>query len=133
MAGLDGSRIVDSTYAMNFLLTQVLVVALLCATSGASAVPTKGTAAHPGNSRVDAQRLQLAWFNSLDRSFSLASVEGPVRITVHSTSGTQLNVVHQGPIGEREILHVSEDLPPGVYVLCIRQDQKLTLERITLF
>lgn len=132
MAGLDGSHIVDSTYAMNFLLTQVLVVALFCATSGASSVPTKGTAA-PGTNRVNSQRLQLAWFNSLDRSFSLASIDGPVKITVHSTTGAQLNVVHHGPIGEREILHVSEDLPPGVYVLCIRQDQKLTLERITLF
>lgn len=117
---------------MNFLLTQVLVVALFFATSGVSAVPAKGAAA-PGASRANSQRLQLAWFNSLDRSFSLASVDGPVKITVHSTTGAQLNVVHNGPIGEREILQVSEDLPPGVYVLCIRQDQKLTLERITLF
>jgi hypothetical protein len=132
MAGLDGSSIVDSTYAMNFLLIPVLVVALLCATSGASAVVAKGAAA-PSANRVNAQRLQLAWFNSLDRSFSLAAVEGTVKITVHSTSGAQLNVVHNGPIGARDILQVSEDLPPGVYVLCIRQDQKLTLERITLF
>jgi len=54
-------------------------------------------------------------------------------VTIHSTNGTQLALLHKGVVGEHEILRVSEDLPPGVYLLCIRQQGKQSLERVTLF
>ena len=82
---------------------------------------------------VDAPKLRLAWFNSLDRSFSLSAVAGTVTVTLYSTSGTQIALLHKGYVAEREIFRVSEDLPPGVYVLSIRQDNKQSLERVTLF
>lgn len=78
-------------------------------------------------------RPRLAWFNALDRSFSLETSEGPVRVTLHSPNGSLVAVVHQGVLAKREILRVQEDLPPGVYLLRVRQATTQSLDRITLF
>lgn len=115
---------------MNFLVP-FLIAAIHSAAPDAVVLPAKSTIDPARASALDA-RPRLSWFNSLDRSFSLA-VSGAVTVTLHSTSGTQIALVHKGLVGEREILRVSEDLPPGVYLLCIRKDAKQTLERVTLF
>lgn len=117
---------------MNFLASQTLT-AITLAASVAIALPTKAPSEPPRATMVDVPKLRLAWFNSLDRSFSLSAVAGTVTVTLHSTSGTQIALLHKGYVAERDIFRVSEDLPPGVYVLSIRQDDKQALERITLF
>lgn len=76
---------------------------------------------------------RLSWFNALDRSFSLETGEGPVLVTVHSPDGSLVAVVHQGGLGRRDILRVQEDLPPGVYLLRVRQASTQSLDRITIF
>lgn len=76
---------------------------------------------------------RLAWFNALDRSFSLETGEGPVRVTLHAPNGALVAVVHQGALARRDILRVQEDLPPGVYLLRVRQASTQSLDRITLF
>lgn len=115
---------------MNFLAS-LLFAALLSAAPDAVVFPLKTAVEPPRGASPDA-RPRLSWFNSLDRSFSLA-VSGPVTVSLHSTNGTLISLLHKGGVGEREILRVSEDLPPGVYLLCIRQNAKQVLERVTLF
>lgn len=117
---------------MNFLAS-LLLTALAMAASNAVALPTKVPTEPPRAALAESPRLRLAWFNSLDRSFSLSAVAGTVTVTLHSTSGAQIALLHKGVVGERDIFRVPEDLPPGVYLLSIRQDRKQSLERITLF
>lgn len=78
-------------------------------------------------------RPRLSWFNALDRSFSLETGDGPVRVTLHSPNGTLVAVIHQGTLAKRDILRVQEDLPPGVYLLRVRQAATQSLDRITVF
>lgn len=132
IAGWHGLGIVDSRLTMRCLVPHLSALLLVCG-SAVFALPTRASAEPPKGQAVELPRLRLSWFNSLDRSFSLSVAPGPVVVTLHSTSGTLLTTLHKGALGEREILRVSEDLPPGVYVLCIRQNDKQSLERVTLF
>ena len=96
-------------------------------TPKASMESTRTTASLPPS------RPRLSWFNALDRSFSLETGDGPVQVTLHSPNGTLVALVHQGALAKRDILRVQEDLPPGVYLLRVRQASTQSLDRITLF
>lgn len=121
---------------MKFLLS--ILLGLLLETvhaSPASSLPIpRGQADASRNGLVaPLSKPKLSWFNSLDRSFSLETGEGPVRVTLHSPNGSLVAVVHQGAVSRRDILRVQEDLPPGVYLLRVRQASTQSLDRITLF
>lgn len=117
------------------LLLSILLGAILGARPVAS--PAGGAAKKPP---VEAPRpapaeprLRLAWFNALDRSFSLETGAGSVEVALHSPDGTFLALLHRGPVASREVLRVTEDLPAGLYLLRLRQGDRHTIERVTLF
>lgn len=117
---------------MKFLL-QIVLGAVLGVALATPVLPVAVTSRSSFDASADSGRLRLAWFNSLDRSFSLEVPAGAVRVTLHAPNGNLLSVVHQGPLANHEILRVSEDLPPGVYLLRIWQPRRQTLDRVTLF
>jgi len=135
-AGWQDQVVVDSCPAMNFLISSVLGLFL----GIASALPVLPTATPPRSalegtkgSTAEVRPMRLSWFNSLDRSFSLDGSGGAVMVTLHAPNGNQLALLHDGALTSRDILRVSEDLPPGVYLLRIRQANRQTLDRVTLF
>lgn len=95
--------------------------------------PPKASMESSRSTSIQPPRPRLAWFNALDRSFSLETGEGPVRVTLHSPNGTLVALIHQGALARRDILRVQEDLPPGVYLLRVRQAATQSLDRITIF
>lgn len=134
IGGLVDWTIVDSTSTM-ILPLAILLGAILGARP--SVPPAGGSAKKPVPEALRTApaepRLRLAWFNALDRSFSLEVGAGPVEIALHAPDGTLLTLIHRGPIAPREVLRVTEDLPAGLYLLRLRQGNRHTIERVTLF
>jgi len=117
---------------MMFLLS-ILLGTFLGARPSAPTPPPRKVAAEASRSpQSDASRLRLAWFNALDRSFTVDMGAGPLDATLHAPDGTLLTVIHQGPMGPHEVLRITEDLPAGVYLLRLRQGTRRAVERVTL-
>lgn len=118
----------------------LLILALGLFSGGAVAMPvlTSPTSTRPtdlhSSSDSNGAMLRLAWFNALDRSFSVDIEESePVRVSLHAPDGAFLALIHDGTLSPRGILHAPTDIPPGVYLLRVRQSDHQVLERVTLF